>query len=58
LQSGNYAGKSYGTLIKDVFTSGLLFRGIVPGLARSTIANGFSMVAYKKMEAFLKEQRV
>ena len=58
LQSGNYAGKSYGTLIKDVFSSGLIFRGLAPGLARSTIANGFSMVAYKKMEAFLKEQRV
>ena len=58
IQSGNYAGKSYGTLLKDVFTNGSLFRGIVPGLARSTIANGFSMVAYKKVEALLKEQRV
>jgi hypothetical protein len=27
------------------------------GLARSTIANGFSMVAYKKVEALLKDSR-
>ena len=50
-------GKSYATLISDLFTKGLLFRGIVPGLMRSSIANGCSMVAYKKVESLLKEMR-
>jgi hypothetical protein len=31
--------------------------GVVPGLLRSTIANGFSMVAYKRTEAFLTQER-
>ena len=50
-------GKSYATLISDLFTKGLLFRGIVPGLMRSSIANGCSMVAYKKVESLLQEMR-
>ena len=50
-------GKSYGTLISDLFTKGLLFRGIVPGLMRSSIANGCSMVAYKKIESLLQDMR-
>ena len=57
LQSGKYIGKSYFYLLRDIVKDGLLFRGIVPGLLRSTIANGFSMVAYKKVESILKEQR-
>ena len=54
LQSGNYRGKSYWLLIRDIFTTGANFRGIVPGLIRSTIANGCSMVAYKYTEGILK----
>lgn len=57
IQSGNYRGKSYWLIIRGIFTTGAIFRGIVPGLMRSTIANGCSMVAYKRTEAFLKELR-
>jgi hypothetical protein len=56
LQSGNYEGKSFGVLIRDVIQNGTLFRGIGPGITRSAIANGCSMVVYKKVEALLKER--
>lgn len=58
LQSGNekYKGKSYLCLLKDIYRSGLLFRGLLPGLARSTFANGFSMVAYNYTEKFLNDR--
>ena len=55
LQSGKYAGKSPTVLIVDIFRSGLLYRGLLPGLTRSTIANGLSMVVYKKIEKILLE---
>ena len=55
LQSGKYAGKSPAVLIADIFRSGLLYRGLLPGLTRSTFANGLSMVVYKKVEAGLRE---
>jgi phosphotransferase system glucose/maltose/N-acetylglucosamine-specific IIC component len=55
LQSGNYQGKGFAVLVRDVISSGRLFRGLLPGLARSTIANGTSMVVYKKVEHALKE---
>jgi hypothetical protein len=54
LQSGNYQGKSFLYLMKDVFRSGKVFSGIIPGLARSTISNGVSMVVYKEVESYLK----
>ena len=57
LQSGKYAGKSPLVLIKDVFRSGLIYRGLLPGLTRSTFANGISMVVYKKVEAMLKDRK-
>jgi solute carrier family 25 (mitochondrial carnitine/acylcarnitine transporter), member 20/29 len=50
LQSGKYDGKSYGVLIRDIISSGKLFKGIVPGLTRSTLANGVSMMVYKEVE--------
>lgn len=34
-------------LLKDNASSGRLFRGVVPGLVRSSIANGSSMVIYE-----------
>jgi hypothetical protein len=46
-QSGLYADRSLIYLLKDAAATGKLFRGIVPGLARSTIANGCSMVVYE-----------
>ena len=42
-------------LLSDTFRSGRMFRGLLPGLARSTIANGSGMVALKKTEAYLRE---
>jgi len=56
LQSGQYKNQSYLILIKDIFTKGYIFRGLVPGLMRSSIANGCSMVAYKKVETLLNEK--
>ena len=53
LQSGNYQGKSVDTLLRDIWRSGKLYRGLVVGLSRSTIANGLSMIVYKKVESAL-----
>ena len=41
--------------MKDVWRTGLIYRGLLPGLTRSTVANGLSMVVYKKVEALLKD---
>lgn len=54
-QSGNYKGKGFGTLLSDLHRSGALYRGLVPGLTRSGIANGTSMVIYRKVEAYLNK---
>ena len=56
LQSGQYKNQSFKYLIRDIFTKGLIFRGLVPGIIRSSIANGFSMVALKATEKFLHEK--
>jgi len=49
-QSGNYVGKSSYALLVEAARTGLLFRGVAPGLMRSTVANGCAMVVYKKVE--------
>lgn len=46
-QSGNYDGSGGYNLLKSNFQKGVLFRGVVPALIRSTIANGTSMVVYE-----------
>lgn len=56
MQSGNYAGSQMGKLLADVVRSGSLFRGLVPGLVRSTLANGCAMTAYAKTKAMLEAQ--
>lgn len=56
VQSGHYSNRSFGYLLYDTISSGKLFRGLGPGLVRSTIANGCSMVAYEKVSIFLKKQ--
>ena len=56
IQSGAHDGKSMGTLLKEVVRTGAMFRGLLPGLLRSTIANGCAMVVYKKTEALLKNR--
>ena len=55
-QSGNYDGNmSSLSLLKDNIKNGRAFRGLVPGLIRSTIANGSSMVVYEMVESSLSE---
>lgn len=54
LQSGKYEGKSMLHVLKDAQQSGHLYRGLVPGLTRSFLANGSSMVVYKRVEAELQ----
>ena len=45
-QSGNF-GEGALSLLRRNMKSGQLFRGVIPGLMRSTIANGCSMVVYE-----------
>eukprot|EP00750_Incisomonas_marina_P008240 INCI15387.2.p1 GENE.INCI15387.2~~INCI15387.2.p1 ORF type:complete len:273 (+),score=38.89 INCI15387.2:97-915(+) len=56
VQSGNYRDRSVLQIAAGVVRSGQMFRGVVPGLMRSTIANGCSMVVYRKVEGLLKAQ--
>mmetsp|Transcript_24828 Transcript_24828/g.58254 ORF Transcript_24828/g.58254 Transcript_24828/m.58254 type:complete len:283 (-) Transcript_24828:385-1233(-) len=55
-QSGKHASKTSLDLLRDNFRNGRLFRGIVPGLVRSTIANGSSMVVYELVLSTLTER--
>ena len=57
IQSGNKEGKPITTLLREVIKSGAMFRGLVPGLMRSTIANGSAMVIYKHTMSLLAERR-
>lgn len=52
-QSGNYEGSGGMSLLKRNFENGTLFRGILPGLLRSTLANGSSMVVYEYVHSNL-----
>ncbi len=54
-QSGNYDGSGGFNLLKKNFEKGVLFRGVVPALFRSTIANGTSMVVYEFVHSSLSE---
>jgi solute carrier family 25 (mitochondrial carnitine/acylcarnitine transporter), member 20/29 len=55
LQSGNYDIRKNGivSLLIDNARTGRLFRGVVPGLIRSSIANGSSMVVYEHVHTTL-----
>lgn len=55
-QSGNYATKSTFQLLKDNIKTGRLYRGVLPGLVRSTIANGSSMVVYEYVATTLTKK--
>jgi solute carrier family 25 (mitochondrial carnitine/acylcarnitine transporter), member 20/29 len=52
-QSGNYVSQSTLQLLQQNIQSGRLFRGIVPGLVRSSISNGSSMVVYEFVHSSL-----
>eukprot|EP00808_Paulinella_micropora_P010088 g19209.t1 len=53
LQSGKYGNKGTRALLVDVIKSGQLYKGLMPGLARSTMTNGIAMVALKETERVL-----
>ncbi len=53
-QSGNYdANTSSFQLLRDNFRQGKFFRGLGPGLIRSSLANGSSMVVYETVHTYL-----
>ena len=52
-QSGRHPSVSALALLSNAARDGALFRGLLPGLVRSSIANGTSMVVYKKVHAEL-----
>jgi len=54
-QSGKFEGVGMVQLLKDAAKDGHLWRGVGPGLTRSFIANGSSMVVYTKVETILNE---
>ncbi len=56
MQSGLFKGQSLPALIRHNFSSGVFYRGLVPGLSRSFIANGLSMVVYRKVLRLLQER--
>jgi solute carrier family 25 carnitine/acylcarnitine transporter 20/29 len=60
-QSGNYCSMKVLQLLRENISSGRMYRGLFPGLARSTIANGCSMVIYelvhKKLSAMVNVDR-
>ena len=60
IQSGlsHYKGRGYFYILGDIVRNHprQLLSGIVPGLARSSIANGTSMIIYKKIEGVLKQR--
>lgn len=57
IQSGQFKEKTMLQLLSDNFRSGLIFRGLLPGLTRAFIANGCSMVIYKKILTYLSENK-
>lgn len=55
-QSGLYTGQSAATLFRNMVKSGQMFRGVVPGLIRSTISNGTSMAVYEMVHNYLSKE--
>jgi solute carrier family 25 carnitine/acylcarnitine transporter 20/29 len=53
-QSGNFSSNvSSWQLLKENFSSGRMFSGLFPGLIRSSLANGTSMVVYETVHSNL-----
>eukprot|EP00605_Chrysophyceae_sp_TOSAG23-4_P001402 GSChrysophyteH1.ASY1.ANO1.1524.1 assembled CDS len=57
VQSGNYAGRSLPSLLAETVRTRALFKGLLPGLVRSTIANGTAMSIYSRILREIKEKR-
>ena len=55
-QSGNFENHSAFSLLRQAANSGKMYRGLLPGLARSSIANGCSMSVYVKVKNFLEKE--
>jgi solute carrier family 25 carnitine/acylcarnitine transporter 20/29 len=53
VQSGQHAGKSLAALLVENFRNRTIYNGIAPGLLRSFISNGCSMVVYTKVMELL-----
>jgi len=58
VQSGNYNDKSFFWILRETVRTGAMTRGLLPGLVRSTIANGSAMVAYKEIQKNLTQARL
>jgi len=56
IQSGNYKTSNIKTLLSNIYSTGALFKGLVPGLARSTVANGVGMVVFTRAKAALEKE--
>jgi len=54
IQSGHFCDRSTFVLLRETVSSGIMFRGLVPGLVRSTIANGLSGIAYVRVQKYLQ----
>ena len=52
-QSGHYPGLGALDLLRRAYCESALYRGLLPGLVRSSIANGTSMMVYKRVHAAL-----
>lgn len=54
IQSGHFRDRSTFVLLRKIVSSGIMFRGLVPGLVRSTFANGSSGAAYVWLNKYLQ----
>jgi solute carrier family 25 (mitochondrial carnitine/acylcarnitine transporter), member 20/29 len=57
VQSGNYNGRSIPSLLVETVKTRALFRGLLPGLLRSTVANGTAMVVYRHILDAISQER-
>jgi solute carrier family 25 carnitine/acylcarnitine transporter 20/29 len=57
IQSGNYQGSIW-QLLKTNAREGTFFRGLLPGLTRSFISNGCSMVVYSKILEYFNSKHL
>jgi solute carrier family 25 carnitine/acylcarnitine transporter 20/29 len=55
-QSGLFEGRSSLSLLKQLLREGKLFTGLLPGLMRSSVANGCGMWAYTQFVKAMKER--
>jgi len=58
IQSGKYEGQGMFSILRDTVKQGHMYRGLLPGLTRSFVANGCSMEVYVRVEKWLKDEGV